>query len=188
MLFLVAAVPLLFGVAVIVAGLRRLTAGRRFRRRAQRAHGVVTEIRHEFGDRLDRGGPPLRRAIVRFTTRDGRELETPMQIATSMDALRAADPVLVLYDPDDPSQAQLERHRGTDVVVAAVTLFVGFVLVAAGTLGLGIAAIASDAMESFEHSPPATSVTFGDSEVTPSGSAGSDISSISGRPWRGGGW
>ncbi|MDW5598639.1 DUF3592 domain-containing protein [Conexibacter stalactiti] len=80
-----------------------------FRRRVQRAHGIVIEIRSQSG------GRPPRRAVVRFTTRDGRELEAPMQIARPLEALRAGDPVLVLYDPGVPAHARLERRRGLDV-------------------------------------------------------------------------
>ncbi|HST38542.1 MAG TPA: DUF3592 domain-containing protein [Conexibacter sp.] len=83
-----------------------------FRRRAQRARGVVTEIRYESSGRR-------RRAVVRFTTRDGRELETPVRITAPLAALRAGDPVLVLYDPSDPTRARLEHHRGLDVLFAS---------------------------------------------------------------------
>jgi hypothetical protein len=162
MLFLIPAAFLLLGVVAIGAGVRRVIAGRRFRRRAQRAHGVVTEIRLERSRSLDDPGePPLRRAVVRFTTNAGAEIVTPVQIASSLEALRAGDLVLVLYDPDDPTQAQLERNRGTEVVLAALLIVLGFMLAAGGVLGLAVAAVATDVVKSFELAPSTTAVPLG---------------------------
>ncbi len=54
--------------------------------------------------------------VVRFRAADGREVETRTMMGTSFRRVREGDSVTVLYDPDDPTRAQLGRSRGLVIV------------------------------------------------------------------------
>jgi hypothetical protein len=97
--FIVLSVPLLT-LATLVAGARAL-AQLRFERRALRSPGVVT----------DAGPAAAQRPLVRFTTAAGAEVEWPVRSGPAFEALRRGDPVIVLYDPDDPTRAALQQDR-----------------------------------------------------------------------------
>ncbi len=145
MLFLIPLLIALAGVSALCGGIRMALAGVRFRRRALRAAGVVTEIRIDRELRrnsIDGADPPLRRPVVRFRTASGREIETPAATSSVLEALRAGDPVVVLYDPDDPERAQVERNRGTEIAMAAMTGLFGLFLLGASFVSLGFVAVA----------------------------------------------
>lgn len=145
--------PLLFalaGIASISVGLRRAGAGVRFRRRAIRVTGVVTEITAEpqrRRDWLDGPRAPLHRPVVRFRTIVGAEIETAAATASSLEALRPGDTVGVLYDPDDPTRAQVARSSTSEVAAVLTTTLGGAALLGVSLLSLGGAAFTSSLVD-----------------------------------------
>jgi hypothetical protein len=80
--------------------------------RAARASGVIVDlIEHAMPGAWDStdGGPsvPVRHPQVRFTTAEGRESTFISTFGTSTGFKRVGQPVDVLYDPADPSRAQV---------------------------------------------------------------------------------
>ena len=140
------------GVLACAAGIWTLVAGWRFSRRAHQAEGVVTgvvEYRGGGGHSAWSGGTwvdgtwtgggsgrsvprSIYYPVVRFRAADGREVETRAMVGTSFKRVREGDPVTVLYDPKDPTRAQLERSRGLVIVlgVAQCLLGAGFCVIA----------------------------------------------------------
>lgn len=128
------------GALTCAKGIWTLVAGWRFSRRAQEAEGVVTGM-VEYRSRPSSSagvwvdgawagaGSSMPRSIcypvVRFRTADGREVETGTMMGTSFRRVREGDPVTVLYDPDRPTRAQLERSGGLVIVLCAVRCLVG---------------------------------------------------------------
>lgn len=114
--FIVLSFPLATIVA-LVAGVRMLVRPR-FERTALRASGVVTEI-----------APTLaQRPVARFTTAAGAEIETPVRSGRGFEALRCGDPVVVLYDPNDPTHAALLQDHRLRTALGAVLLAIGVVM------------------------------------------------------------
>ena len=128
------------GVLTFAKGIWTLLAGWRFSRRAQEAEGAVTgmvEYRSSSsssgGVWVDGawagGGSSMPRSIyypvVRFRAADGREVETRTMMGTSFRRVREGDPVTVLYDPHDPTRAQLERSGGLVIVLGMAQCLFG---------------------------------------------------------------
>ncbi len=63
--------------------------------------------------------------VVRFRTADGREVETQTMMGTSFKRVREGEPVTVLYDPKDPTHAQLERSGGLVIVLGVAQCLFG---------------------------------------------------------------
>ncbi len=132
------------GVLACAKGIWTLVTGWRFSRRAQPAEGVVTGI-VEYRDRgggfsgssgawVDgawTGGSgasapmSIYYPVVRFRTADGREVETQTMMGTSFKRVREGEPVTVLYDPKDPTRAQLERSGGLVIAVGVAQCLFG---------------------------------------------------------------
>jgi hypothetical protein len=146
------------GVLACASGIWTLVAGWRFSRRAQQAEGVVIGVvecrnRGRFmwsgGTWVDgtwTGGSfgtsvpvSIYYPVVRFRAADGREVEARTMVGTSFTRVREGDAVTVLYDPKDPTRAQLERSRGLAIVlgVAQCLLGAGFCIAAVLFLSSG---------------------------------------------------
>jgi hypothetical protein len=125
MLFLIPAVFLVVGAALIVAAARMRRGDRRFGSVAERATGTVTGVRWRGGN------TPSAFPIVRFTLPDGRAIEAQSGYGART-APREGSVVDVLYDPDDPTRIELAGARATGTFLAVVLGFMG-----AGFLGLG---------------------------------------------------
>ncbi len=110
-------------IATLVAGIRML-AHSRFERRALRSPGVVTEV----------GPTAAQRPVARFTTAAGAAVETAVRAGPAFEALRCGDPVIVLYDPADPTCAALHQDRRLQRLLGVLLLLGGVVMVCAGGL------------------------------------------------------
>lgn len=116
-------VPLLFtlvGLLFAGIGVRTVVGSRRFRRVAQPAPGVVTDLRYRPG-RGDSSGSY--HPVLRFTTADGRQVDTESMYGRSPARARAGDRVTVLYDPADPTRAVLGDTVGGGCLGTAFVLF-----------------------------------------------------------------
>lgn len=135
-------IVLSFPLATIVslaAGVRMLVRPR-FERAAMRASGVVTEV----------GPTPAQRPVARFTTSAGVEVETPVRSGPAFEALRCGDPVVVLYDPNDPTHAALQQDRRLRAVMGVTLLVTGVVLLFGALLVFYGLAFVEGAGEGFE--------------------------------------
>lgn len=132
------------GLLACAAGIWTLIVSWRFSRSAQQAEGVVTgmvECRGR-GHSMWSGGTwvdgtwtgggsagslpsTIFYPVVRFRAADGREVETRAMVGTSFKRVREGDPVTVLYDPKDPTCAQLERSRGLAIVLGVAQCLLG---------------------------------------------------------------
>ena len=92
------------GLVSIAVGALNLAQVTRFVWRARAAPGVVSEI-VELEKRPI--GSPLYQARVRFSTRDGREIEFDNRNLTGKLYEVAGQKVTVLYDPANPAEAMI---------------------------------------------------------------------------------
>jgi Protein of unknown function (DUF3592) len=104
--WIVGSVCLVAGLAMFGGGGALWRSHAAFAARALRADGVVTDFTH--GRSSKRSGT-IYTPIVTFTTSQGREL----QVAGSGSGYRRGDQVRVLYDPDNPEQAQIDSLMET---------------------------------------------------------------------------
>jgi len=130
-------------IAVFVGGLRRI--GRAYQARipgAASAEGVVVGAVPWYprATHMDSPPLPLQLAEVRFKTANGGEHTFTSNLGTSLRP-KIGREVRVLYDPEDPSQAQIapESHpRSATRIRAAMWAFVSMFALA-GILALAIA-------------------------------------------------
>lgn len=129
------------GLFACATGIWTLVVGWRFSQRAQEAEGVVTgivECRSRSGGMWVDGGwmdggsgasvpMSIYYPVVRFRASDGREVETKTAMGTSFKRVREGEPVAVLYDPDDPTRAQLGRPGGLVIVLGVAQCLFGAV-------------------------------------------------------------
>ena len=136
----------LFALLVGLFAAILLSVGRRARARIPGAavtRGVVVgvESRPPPGRRHSSDVPlSLQHAHVQFTARDGRQRTFTSDFGTSL-AAEVGRPVEVLYDPADPSRAQISPKSLTRSVacgLAAMWTMLGVVTVL-GVVGLAIA-------------------------------------------------
>jgi len=126
------------GAILFAAGVLVTRANRRFVRGAARAPGHITGIRWDAigpqGHVTMTGFPELR-----FTLPDGRVVETVSQSGTTLQAMREGEAVTVLYDPADPTTAQVGTGARTVVGVALIAIGGIAVLLGAALVAAGIA-------------------------------------------------
>lgn len=125
-------VPRLFlgiGVVLLVAAAVTSVLELRFLARAERAPGTVIDVsRH-----TDSEGTVTFRPVVRFTIETGETIEFVSSSGSSVASKSVGDQVEVLYDPDDPKDAELSDFfsvwgfpvilGGLGVVFTAVSAF-----------------------------------------------------------------
>lgn len=78
-----------------------------WRRRAERVPGRVTELHRRLGG--SRGDRPQMRysPILEFTTRDGRDIRTRLNVGTKPAPAKTGEQVTVVYDPRSPEHADI---------------------------------------------------------------------------------
>ncbi len=129
----------LTAVVALVAGIR-LLARSRFEQRALRSPGVVTAV----------GPTAAQRPLARFPTAAGAEIETPVRSGPAFEALRCGDPVVVLYDPDDPTRAALLQDRRLRKMLAVVLLVTAVLMLFVGICVFYALAFMEQANDGFE--------------------------------------
>ncbi|GAA2165665.1 DUF3592 domain-containing protein [Actinomadura napierensis] len=98
----------LVGGVFVVSGLRTALEHRRFLRTALRVPGTVTALRteHSSSGSSSNGPQVVYRPVLRFTTMDGRIVETASPFAANPAPARVGASLEILYDPADPTKAR----------------------------------------------------------------------------------
>jgi Protein of unknown function (DUF3592) len=96
-------VGLAIGIGLLAAGAATFVHTLRFVQGAERATGTVIELSEE----TDSEGDVTFHPVVRFTTAEGRTVEFVSSSGRSPAPWSVGDRVEVLYDPDDPKDAEL---------------------------------------------------------------------------------
>lgn len=123
-------VPVVVGGIMVAVGVRSIRAQGSFQGKAARAPGQVIDVRWRMGAGGD--ASLIAFAVLRFQTPDGRTVEAESPGGTP--APDVGQQVTVLYDPGDPSQAELEGGETVSTVLYVLFIVLGaFVMV----LGLG---------------------------------------------------
>ena len=135
-------VPLVFvviGVGLILSSLRRYRAYRRFLARAVHVGGEVTG--HDaVRIRSDSGTTTYWHPVLRFTTADGRLVDTRSMAGRRLKRPAVGERVEVLYDPLDPLRAGLPGASGA--MSTLTPLFLGLVFIPVGLLVFGVFSVA----------------------------------------------
>jgi translation initiation factor IF-1 len=122
----------LLGGVFLAIGLFQVVGAAAFKSKAESAEGVVVEIER----RSDSDGSSYY-PIVRFTPKNGEEIEFTGGIGSSPPSFKTGQKVKVLYDPRNPESARIDAFFEM-YGFGGIFAFVGFVFLAIG-LGMGIA-------------------------------------------------
>lgn len=120
-----------FGLLFVAVGARIVQTARRFLRTAHRVPGVVTDLRYSTGSS---GSSGTWYPVLRFTTRDGRQVDTTAMYGTNPAPARAGERVTVLYDPQRPTRAALHGRLGGRLLGSGFIVLGGIF----AAVGLGI--------------------------------------------------
>jgi uncharacterized protein DUF3592 len=129
------AIGVLFAVlggVFVVVGTRSARASREFERVAQRAPGVLTDVRYEH---IGTPGEGSMHAvpIVQFTLPDGRTVRTEARMGATPGFNRTGTEITVLYDPADPRRARVDaRMAGGGAFVGGCMASLGLTFVVVG--------------------------------------------------------
>lgn len=97
------------GATSVVGGRGTQRRERAFRAVAVQVPGMVTGLRfHRFGPAGD-GPDGAWFPVLRFTTLDGRYVDTESMYGRSPPSARRGDQVTVVYDPADPTRATIDK-------------------------------------------------------------------------------
>ncbi|GAB2600878.1 hypothetical protein Aab01nite_64580 [Paractinoplanes abujensis] len=118
--------PAVFGLLAIVAGVRRRQRVRRLLEDGERITAVVDGNQRES----HRRSADTFRPVVRFRTRDGREVRTALDGRSSDTSHLTEEPIEIAYDPADPERAVPVGER--DPLVGAVVVGLVFLAFSVG--------------------------------------------------------
>lgn len=118
------------GLVAVVSGGRDFWRTLSFWRRAQSTDGTVTELREKWSDGVgDNGRHKVNHPVLRFTTQDGREVQTEADPSP----VNQGAQITIYYDPNDPSDVTLTRF-GFDIISTVSVFPVGLFFVLQGIL------------------------------------------------------
>lgn len=125
-------VPWLFvlaGAVLLGIGIRALVRARRFQRRARRANAVVTRLNWKSTTQTKHVAFP----VLRFELPDGRTIEAEAQTGTNPAPAEEGQPVVVLYEADDPTIVRLAGLQGSGQLGAGIMIAAGAGAIVIGT-------------------------------------------------------
>ena len=122
----------LVGPFLVYRGVVWLRADSRFQRIAQRAVGVITEIRVDHRPKTSHYYP-----VVRFNLPDGRTVEAAATQGGGA-GRGEGDHVDLLYDPENPIDIRLAGFMGSGQMGGIIMILIGVMFV---LMGVGIGSI-----------------------------------------------
>ncbi len=123
----------LVGPFLVFRGIVSLRADSRFQRIAQRAVGVVTEVRHDHSTETSHHYP-----VVRFNLPDGRTVEAVATQGAAPGSGSEGDQVNLLYNPENPTDIRIAGFMGSGQMGGIALTFIGVMFV---LMGVGIGSI-----------------------------------------------
>lgn len=105
------------------------------RRRYQRVPGVIIGRRDARGEQGMSPATHKRAAIFRFTTADGRVIETESDVQ-SFPGPKPGKRVTVIYDPRDPYDAETTGRLTIILILMPVVMAIGLAIVIAALMNL----------------------------------------------------
>lgn len=99
-----------------------------WRSRAERVPGRVAALHHGVGDA---SSVPRTRyyPILEFTTRDGRDIRTRLNVGTTPSPAETGEQVTVVYDPRSPEHADIAGKGWLRVALLILATLLGVTLV-----------------------------------------------------------
>lgn len=127
----------LVGAVFVVSGIRTVLEHRRFLHTAVRVPGTVTALRTEHSSSSSSSGTRsvVYRPVLRFTTVDGRIVETASPFASNPAPARVGASLPVLYDPADPTKARQAGAGGSGTFHGLIFTAGGLLFAIIGVIG-----------------------------------------------------
>ena len=99
------------GLVLAAGGGYGARQGRRLTRTGQRVPGTVVSLawKHSSGSE---GGSQVCHPVLAFRTLDGREIQTATGVGSSRVIAQPGEEVPVIYDPRNPSRAEIDTWAG----------------------------------------------------------------------------
>jgi hypothetical protein len=121
------------GPFLVYRGIVSLRADSRFQRTAQRAVGVVTQVRVDHTGDTSYDYP-----VVRFNLSDGRTVEAAATQGAAPGRGSEGDQLNLLYDPENPADIRIAGFMGSGHMGGIAMIFIGVMFV---LMGVGIGSI-----------------------------------------------
>ncbi|WP_329238371.1 DUF3592 domain-containing protein [Actinoallomurus sp. NBC_01490] len=126
----------LIGAIFVVSGIRTVLEHRRFLHTAVRVPGTVTALRTEYSSSSSSSTRSVvYRPVLRFTTVDGRIVETASPFAANPAPARVGASLPVLYDPADPAKARQAGAGGSGTFHGVIFTAGGLLFGVIGVIG-----------------------------------------------------
>lgn len=101
---------LVTGLVLAIAAATELLKYYRYRWRAEHVTGVVVELASSVSAATGGARPhTVYHPVLQFTTKDGHEVRAKVKVGTNPPVAREGQAVSVLYDPEDPTEAEIAR-------------------------------------------------------------------------------
>ena len=123
----------LVGPVLVYRGVVSLRTDSRFQRTAQRAVGVVTQVRRDHTGNTSYDYP-----VVRFNLPDGRTVEAAAVQGAAPGRGSEGDRVDLLYNPENPTDIRIAGFMGSGQMGGIVLIIMGVMFV---LMGVGIGSI-----------------------------------------------
>ena len=121
---------ILFGALLVAVGVWFMIKGTPLQRRGARTTGRVVALQRD-PDTVDPDGASVSSysPVLEFRTAGGEQVQAVARSGGNPAPARVGDDVRVLYDPADPSVADIETFRGGWLSLLAVLAGAGFIAV-----------------------------------------------------------
>jgi hypothetical protein len=117
---------IVFGAIFLAVGIFGIRYDQRLRKRGKRTTGSVVDLQYQHD--MNSG---TYRPVLEFRTADGATVRAEASEGGNPPPARVGDQVPVLYDPGNPSVAEIDTFMGRGTWIAAVAAAVGLALIVA---------------------------------------------------------
>jgi Protein of unknown function (DUF3592) len=119
-------VVVLFGIVFMAAGIYGIVYNRRLQQRGVRTTGSIVDVERDFTG--GPGGGTTYRPVLEFRTADGSQVRAVASEGSSM-LPSVGKQVPVLYDPGNPSVAEINTMTGRGTWIAGLAAAIGLALI-----------------------------------------------------------